>query len=228
MKWSWKRELYPVILLALLTVFTLYTYSRLPDPMPSHFDSEGNVNGWMGKIGFIWMMAGLTFGMYFLITFIPFIDPLWKKIEPKYRLILIIRDFIVGFLAFVFALNIVAAIEGRLRFELLGGGLGLLLILIGNYMPKLPQNWFVGIRTPWTLSSEVIWRKTHLLGGWLFALSGLVFMLCAILKVSIVVPMVSLIAVALFSGVIYPLYLFKKLPQEERAVKNGSSCGSAE
>ena len=200
MKWSLKREIFPLVVMAVLLVFALYRYSGLPDPMPSHFDAEGNINGWMGKAVFMWMMAGLTLGLYLLITFLPLIDPLWRKIEPRYGLILLIRDVVIGFLAFVFVLTIIGAGEGRLRSELLGVGLGVLFILMGNYMPKLPQNWFVGIRSPWTLSSDVIWRKTHVLGGWLFALCGVVFIICSLLRMPLVIPLVSIIATAIVTG----------------------------
>ncbi len=211
MIWSWKREVFPLAVMAILLVYAVYQYPSLPDPMPSHFDSEGNINGWMGKAAFMWMTGGITLGLYLLITFIPLIDPLWKKIQPRYGLILLIRDVVVGFLAFIFILSILAAREGHLRFELFGMGLGLVFILMGNYMPRLPQNWFVGIRTPWTLSSAVIWKKTHVVGGWLFAVSGAVFILCSLLRLPVAIELVALIAAGLFSGLIYPLYLFKKL-----------------
>ena len=212
MKWSLKRELFSLIVMAALAMFAVHQYPGLPDPMPSHFDSGGNINGWMGKDAFMGLVAALTVGLYLLITFIPFIDPFWKKIQPRYGLILLIRDVTIGFLAFVFVLSILAAREGRLRFELFGAGLGLLFVLIGIYMPKLPQNWFVGIRTPWTLSSDVVWKKTHVVGGRLFVLAGIVFILCSLLGLPVVIPLVCLIAISVFTGIIYPLYLFKKLP----------------
>jgi len=214
MRWSWKREVFPLGALAILAVFAFSRYASLPDPMPSHFDAEGNVNGWMGKEAFMEMMAILCAGLYLLVTFIPVIDPLWRRVQVKYGLILLVRDVVLGFLVFAFILTIVAAGEGHLHYELMGVGLGLLLVFLGNYMPKLPQNWFIGIRTPWTLSSPVIWKKAHLVGGWLFAVCGLAFIVCSLLVLPVAIPMACLIAVSIFSGIIYPLYLFRKLPKE--------------
>jgi uncharacterized membrane protein len=211
MKWSLKREIFPFAILFILSCVTIYYYPRLPDKMPIHFDAKGNINGWAEKNIFFAVNFVMMLGLYFLITFVPFIDPLRKKIESKYGLLLLFRDIVIGFFAFVFGICIFAAFEGKARADFLGAGLGLLFFLIGNYLPKLPRNWFFGIRTPWTLSSEVIWRKTHIVGGWLFAASGLAIIILALLKVSIVVGLFVLLPATLVSCLFYPLYLFKKL-----------------
>jgi uncharacterized membrane protein len=179
--------------------------------MPIHFDAKGNINGWEEKNTFFVEQFAIMLCLYFLITFIPFIDPLRNKIESKYGLLLLFRDVIIGFFGFTFGTSILAAFEGTARADLIGVGLGLLFFLLGNYMPKLPRNWFFGIRTPWTLSSEVIWRKTHIVGGWLFAVSGLTIIFLSLLKVSMDATLFILLPAALVSGLIYPLYLFKKL-----------------
>lgn len=211
MKWSLKREIFPFTILLIMACVSIYYYPSLPDKVPIHFDVKGNINGWAEKNIFFLTQFGIMLGSYFLITFIPFMDPFRKKIESKYGLLLLFRDIIIGFFGFIFGIGILAAFEGSIRQDLLGVGLGLLLFLTGNYMPKLPRNWFFGIRTPWTLSSEVIWRKTHIVGGWLFAVSGAVIVVLSLLKVPLIVTLFVLLPAILVSGLIYPLYLFKKL-----------------
>jgi len=211
MKWSLKREIFPFTILLIMACVSIYYYPSLPDKMPIHFDIKGNINGWGEKNIFFLTQFGIMVGLYFLITFIPFIDPFRKKIEFKYGLLLLFRDIIIGFFGFIFGICILAAFEGSSRQDLLGVGLGLLLFLIGNYLPKLPRNWFFGIKTPWTLSSEVIWRKTHIVGGWLFAVSGAVIVVLSLLKVPFIVTLFVLLPAILVSGLFYPLYLFKKL-----------------
>jgi uncharacterized membrane protein len=211
MKWSLKREIFPFTILLIMACVSIYYYPSLPDKMPIHFDIKGNINGWAEKYLFFLTQFGIMLGLYFLITFIPFIDPFRKKIESKYGLLLLFRDIIIGFFGFIFGIGILAAFEGSIRQDLLGVGLGLLLFLTGNYMPKLPRNWFFGIKTPWTLSSEVIWRKTHIVGGWLFAVSGAVIVVLSLLKVPLIVTLFVLLPAILVSGLLYPLYLFKKL-----------------
>ena len=211
MKWSLKREFFPFTILLILACVTIYYYPSLPDKMPIHFDAKGNINGWQEKNIFFIVQFGIMLGIYFLITFIPFIDPLRKKIESKYGLLLLFRDIVFGFMAFTFGLCILASFEGTSRPELIGVGIGLLFTLLGNYSPKLPRNWFFGIRNPWTLSSEVIWRKTHIVGGWLFAGCGVAMIILSLLKVSIVVSLFVILPVILVGCNLYPLYLYKKL-----------------
>ena len=211
MKWSLKREIFPFTILLIMACVSIYYYPSLPDKMPIHFDVKGNINGWGEKNIFFLTQFGIMLGSYFLITFIPFMDPFRKKIESKYGLLLLFRDIIIGFFGFIFGIGILAAFEGSIRQDLLGVGLGLLLFLTGNYMPKLPRNCFFGIKTPWTLSSEVIWRKTHIVGGWLFAVSGAVIVVLSLLKVPLIVTLFVLLPAILVSGLFYPLYLFKKL-----------------
>jgi uncharacterized membrane protein len=211
MKWSIKREIFPILFIIAMGAVALYYYPQLPDPMPSHFNYKGMIDGWMSKDGYMIVFFNLIVGSYLLLTFIPFLYPLWKKISSKYSVILLLRDVIIVFLGFVFILSIVASFEGQLRIHLVGIGLGLLFIVLGNYMPKLPRNWFIGIRTPWTLSSDVIWKKTHILGGWLCALSGIVLIILSLLKVNPLFGiLLSLIPTVIISGFIYPYYLFKK------------------
>ncbi len=133
---------------------------------------------------FLLVMGGTPIFIYLLLTFLPFIDPLKKKIEIKFKNVLFLRDAMLVFFAVIFSLGIEAAREGSLNMDLFGFAFGLLLIVIGNYMPKMPQNWFLGIRTPWTISSEVVWKKTHILGGWLFMVSGVIYLIWTALKVS--------------------------------------------
>jgi uncharacterized membrane protein len=210
MKWSLKREIFPFTVLLIMACVSIYYYPSLPDKVPIHFDVKGNINGWAEKNTFFVTQFGLMLGLYFLITFIPFIDPFRKKIESKYGLLLLFRDIIIGFFGFIFGIGILAAFEGSSRQDLLGVGFGLLLFLIGNYLPKLPRNRFFGIRTPWTLSSEAVWRKTHIVGGWLFAATGLATIILSLLKVSMIIILFLLLPVILVSC-LYPLYLFKKL-----------------
>jgi uncharacterized membrane protein len=210
MKWSLKREIFPFTILLIMAGVSRYYYPSLPDKMPIHFDVKGNINSWAEKNTFFVTQFGLMLGLYFLITFIPFIDPFRKKIESKYGLLLLFRDIIIGFFGFIFGIGILAAFEGSSRQDLLGVGFGLLLFLGGNYLPKLPRNRFFGIRTPWTLSSEAVWRKTHIVGGWLFAATGLATIILSLLKVSMIIILFLLLPVILVSC-LYPLYLFKKL-----------------
>lgn len=214
MKPKWKRELFGLAVLALMAVAAIYYYPLIPNPMPSHFDIHGNPNGWMPKITFFLVMATISIFVYLLLTFLPIIDPLKKKIELKFKTVLFLRDAILAFFAVIFFLTLQAARVGMLNADLFGIALGIFLVLLGNYMPKIPQNWFLGIRTPWTVSSEVVWKKTHILGGWLFMLSGVAFLFCALLKVNTIIPLSAILISALIS-VLYSFFLYKKIERAD-------------
>ncbi len=210
MKISLRREILGIAVIAALAVISIHFYPMLPARMPSHFDIKGQVNGWTGKNAFFIMWAAIIILTYLLISFLPFIDPLRKKIEPKFKVLLLVRDILLVVFAVIFLMSINAALGGKSYVNYMGVLLGILLIVLGNYMPKFPQNWFIGIRTPWTISSEIVWKKTHVLGGWTFTAGGFLFVIVTLLKMS---PAVSLIVILLaaFIPVAYSFIIYKQL-----------------
>lgn len=211
MKWSMKRELIPLISILIVTLLAIHYYQQLPDPMPSHFDSHGYVNGWMDKNNFFTFLFSIMIGIYLIMTFIPFIDPLRKKIEGKYGIILLLRDIAVAVFVFIFILILIAALEGVIHSNMIGVALGIFFIVIGSYIPKLPRNLFVKICTVWMITSDKIWNNSRMLGGWLFTASGLVLIVFSFLKVDMAFGIiVSLIPTAIISGFTYPFSLNEK------------------
>jgi len=148
MRWSWKREIFPLLIIALLLILSLYFYPQLPEIIPSHFDLHGNPDKFAPKMNVIIFVPALIIGLYLLLTFIPLIDPFWRRIQKKYTLFLLFRDFILLFFLFFYLLVLIAAKRGSLPPQALGLGLGFLFILLGNYLPKLPRNFFFGLRSP--------------------------------------------------------------------------------
>ena len=94
--------------------------------------------------------------------------------------------------------------------------LGILIIGIGNYMPRLPQNYFLGIKTPWTLSNEYVWQKTHKIGGYSFVIVGIIIAVYGLLELpySFIVVIVGLLIDAVFSF-IYSYIVFKRIETEK-------------
>jgi uncharacterized membrane protein len=215
MKWNRKRDVLPLIVLVLSTLLTLYFARILPDVIPSHYDSRGVPDAYSSKTSFFVLELSLILGVYLLLTFIPFIDPFWKRIEKKYDIFLIFRDLALVFFLFFYIETLYSALKGTFQTKEFGIGFGLLFILLGNYLPKLPRNFFFGVRSPWTLASEVVWRKTHYLSGWLFVAAGILTVLLSLLGIDFVVVMLTtILPVALVSAIIYPLFLYKKLQRE--------------
>jgi uncharacterized membrane protein len=212
MSWRMKRELVPLgIILATIILAVVYG-PGLPGRVPSHFDGNGYPDDTMERTAFLIFIPGIVVGIYLLLTFIPFIDPLWKKIQPRYGVLLLFRDFTMGFMLMMFIMNLMAVHEGRLSTGALGIGLGILFMLIGNYLPKTPRNWFFGIRTPWTMSSDEVWKRTHIVGGWLFVASGLLTALLSFSGIPLhVLLLITLGPTVLVTGFIYPYLLYRRL-----------------
>ena len=81
----------------------------------------------------------------------------------------------------------------------------------------MPRNFFFGIRSPWTLASDEVWKRTHAVGGWLFVVAGLIIMICSLAGIKFGITMlVVLIPLVLFTGIAYPFYLYRKLQREEK------------
>lgn len=217
MKWNLKREILPLIIIAVYGILTICFYPALPENVPSHFNKDGLADRYSSKLLTVLAYLALALVLYPILTFIPFIDPFWKKIQKKYSLFLLLRDFILLFFLYFYLLILLSAKEGKLPRNALGVGFGLLFVLIGNYLPKLPRNFFFGIRVPWTLASEIVWRKTHILSGWVFVIGGILLIIFSLLKINLALSfLVTLVPLFLFSGFIYPLLLYKKLQREEK------------
>lgn len=218
MKWNWKREILPLTVLASVGALSAYFYATLPEVIPSHFNIHDQPDRFAPKSQAILLGLGMIVLLYVLLTFIPFIDPFWKRIQKKYTLFLLFRDLALLFTGFLNVVVLLSARAGVFQRDLFGIGYGLLFILLGNYLPKLPRNFFFGIRSPWTLSSEVVWKKTHIVSGWLFVAVGVLIMILPFLGIHLgTVLLVTLLPVVLFSAFIYPFFLYKRLQREGSA-----------
>jgi uncharacterized membrane protein len=117
-----------------------------------------------------------------LLVVVPFLDPKRRSLKMSFRAYNILLDAIIGMEAVVFAATTAAAFDNAFDVtKVILVAVGLLFAVIGNFMTTVKQNWTFGMRVSWTLSDEVVWRKTNRLGGYLFVLAGAVTVLCAFL-----------------------------------------------
>ncbi len=153
----------------------IYFYPQMSDRVASHWNIRGEVDGYMSKFWGLFLMPIISIGMLIMFIFIPKIDPLKKNIEKfrKYfdRFILLI----IIFLFYIYLLTIFWNIGIRFNMgQLMVPAMGILFYYVGILTENAKRNWFVGIRTPWTLSSETVWNKTHKIGGKLFKIAGII------------------------------------------------------
>jgi uncharacterized membrane protein len=178
--------------------------------MASHWNANDEVDGYMGKFWGVFMLPMITVGLLALFLVIPQIDPLKENIAEFrgiFNAFIVVMAF---FMTYVWALTIVWNLNpGTFK---LGSGLlpamGLLFIFLGYMIRNAKQNWFIGIRTPWTLSNDRVWTEIHRLGGTLYMVSGVITILGIFFGVNavwfVLVPVLgSTIFLYIYSYILY-------------------------
>ena len=163
-----------LIMIAAATLAGLLLWNRLPDQMASHWNVNDQVDGYMPKFWGVFLLPLITLGMFLLFLVLPSIDPMKANIAQFREVFNLFIVFIVGFMIYLYSLTLAWSL-GYSNFRMGSAmlpALGLLLILIGFMMRQARRNFFIGIRTPWTLSSDTVWNETHRVGAVLFMISG--------------------------------------------------------
>lgn len=198
-------------LIAVAAIIGLILWPQLPDPMPSHWNTAGEIDGYMSKFWGIWLMPLITLGLTLLLAFVPSLDPLKANIE-KFRGLY--NAFIIGFVAYmlyVYALTLAAALGYQFNMTyMLLPVVGLLFIGISFLIEKAKRNFFIGIRTPWTLSSDEVWEKTHKLGAQTFRIGGVLVIVSAFFGESGFFLLMAAILFAALVPVVYSYFLWRR------------------
>jgi len=163
-----------ISLIAIAVIAGAFLWNQLPAQMASHWDINDQVNGTMPKFWGVFMMPLISLGMLGLFLVIPGIDPLKANIAKFRETFNVFIVLIIAFMLYIHGLTLAWSL-GHQGFKMSSAMLpfiGILFIAIGFMLRKAKRNFFIGIRTPWTLSSESVWDKTHQLGSILFMVSG--------------------------------------------------------
>jgi uncharacterized membrane protein len=161
-------------MIAAVTLAGLLLWNRLPDQMASHWNLNDQVDGYMPKIWGVFLLPLITLGIVVLLLFVPSIDPLKANIARFREAFNLFIVLMVAFMLYIYGLSLAWSL-GYTSFKMSGAllpAIGLLFIFIGFMMRQAKRNFFIGIRTPWTLSSDTVWDETHRIGAVLFMISG--------------------------------------------------------
>ncbi|MEI6280837.1 MAG: SdpI family protein [bacterium] len=206
-----KNEILVFVLVLVTFVAAFLIYPSLPNKIASHWGIDNEVNGYMGKFWGVFLLPIMMFGFAILFMVIPRIDPKRQNIEKfeKY-----FDNFVLGFMFFfmyIYALTIFWNLGYRfILIQFMAPAFAVLFYLIGTMIKYAEPNWSIGIRTPWTLSNEDVWYKTHKLGGKLFQIVAAVSLLGMILpQYAIYFVVVPIILVAIYL-VVYSYLEFRK------------------
>jgi len=171
-----------IIFLIIVASFLIgiYFYPQMPNQLASHWNTSGEVDGYMSKFWGLFLMPIISFLMYLLFIAIPYLDPLKENIEKFRKYYDGFIALIILFLFFIYLLTIFWNLGWKfnMNFVLLPA-IGILFYYCGILIENAKRNWFIGIRNPWTLSSYEVWDKTHKIGAKLFKASGIIAILGA-------------------------------------------------
>ena len=193
-------------------VISAIFYPKMPAVMASHWNEKGQVDGYMNKSIVMFLMPAIMAGEVLFLYAILLIDPLRKNIR-KFRIyyegfILMMTGFLLALHLFMIAWNLGVRFSMNIFMPLI---MGILFFIMGAILPHLKPNWFFGIRTPWTLSNETVWNKTHQIGGILFKLSAVLVLFGAMWpQYAIFFVLVPVLSAAVITG-LYSLVVYLRL-----------------
>lgn len=218
---------FSIACILIVTGISLLTWLTLPDleRYPVHWNAEGIADGFAGRSAVLAVLMIMPITLILLTTlfhFIPKVEPLRQNFEDSRKAYHTIWIAVTAFLTII---GIMICLpyktqdgnSGTLIIRVVGIGLALLFIGIGNVLGTVRQNYFLGIRTPWTLSSELSWEKTHRLGGKLFVLSGTFGVIAsAFFPVDGLLAVVIAILASSLISVIYSYRIWKNDPHKQQ------------
>ena len=196
-----KQNLISILILTSMLVITFYYFGSLPPQIPLHFDINGNPNSYGNKLFASLILPGTFLGLIILIPLLVKISPSKFKMESSQNSISRII-FAIGLMFFFIQFSIIkGSISGEkiVYIRYLSMGIGLFMVAAGNYFSKVERNFFIGIRTPWTIVSEATWLSTHRLAAKLMFIFGI-----ASIGISYIFPNLTVVSALLITSTIIP------------------------
>lgn len=192
-------------------------YGRLPDPVPTHWNLHGVVDGWTAKPFGPFVLPLAMLGAWIVLRFVPRISPKGFQVEGFRPAFEVMKVTILGVLLVITAAVHLAGMGHPVSVgRVAQGAVGVLFVVLGNYMGKVTRNFFVGIRTPWTLANEEVWSRTHRFGGRLMVLAGLVCLVAALLDVMSAAILIGAILLAAVVPVAYSYVVYRRLSPKDQ------------
>lgn len=175
-KKHWKILLVTSLVTLLPIVVGVVLWNQLPDPMPSHWNAVGEVDGWSSKPFAVFGLPLIMTAALWLCALGTGADP--KKANHPEKVVHLVLWIIPILSIVLFTITYAVALGKNVRIELvMPVVIGLIFAIVGNYLPKCKQNYTIGIKIPWTLNSEENWNRTHRFAGRLWTVCGIAMIL---------------------------------------------------
>jgi uncharacterized membrane protein len=197
--------------LTVLTIgFTAAVYPGLPEKIPIHWNAAGEIDGW-GSKPWAFLTPAILVGMLGLLRLLPWLSPKHFEIDTFRSTYAFIVLLVTVLFAYIHLLTLLPPLGYTIRIEkAMMGGMMLFFILLGNVLGKVQRNFFVGVRTPWTLASDRVWTETHRLAAYLFVGTGIVGLLSILIGLPFYVPLIVM-GVAVVAIIGFSLVRYKQL-----------------
>lgn len=199
-----KRDWLILTLIILGFVLGAYFYPSLPDKVPIHWNAKGEINGYGSKYFGAFGLPSINLAMYLIFLALPYIDPKRKnyvsfKSTYQFQKYLVVV-FFLGMEVFTLLVSTGVVVNKPIFIQIM---ISLLFIFLGNVMGRVKHNYFIGIKTPWTLANEEVWRKTHRLAAPLWVIGGIINILLSLIGVNsngivfmIILAVISIVPIA--------------------------------
>lgn len=211
-----------IVLILSMILVSVILYPQLPAMIPTHWNIMGQIDGYMPKPIGVWLMPVLCIVMYVSFRIVPRFDPKKNKYKLFAREWEIMQVGLVGFFTYIHFVILYLTLHPAVSMmPLMFIGFGALFLLIGNYLSKIRQNYFIGIKIPWTLADEDNWNKTHRFASWCFVAAGIATLAEAYFIWYAPVVVFGSIFLVLVLPIIYSFLLYKKAVNKMRYVYIG-------
>ncbi|MFC1755209.1 SdpI family protein [Thermoproteota archaeon] len=202
--------LFIIIILATL-IASIYFYDDVPDQVPTHWNTAGEVDDYSSKAFGMFMMPGLLILMYALYLVVPRITVFKKNFDQSRKAYDCIFSAIFLFFLLMYAATLFASLGYAVKINyIVMVGIALLFYCIGHALKFVKRNFFMGIRTPWTLSSDIVWKKTHDAGSMTFRLNALVIIIAMLVPAYSFALVIGSILANVIGLLAYSYILFQK------------------
>lgn len=212
-----------LVIAALAIALSIWAYPSLPPTVATHWNLRGTPDGFSSRFWAVAFGPLLILGMTLLFNVLPKVDPRRENYARFLGTYWLFANAVIVFMLLAHALVVATGLGYSVKIDrLMPLGVGLLFVVIGNYLTRVEPNWFIGIRTPWTLSSDTVWRKTHRTGGWLMVIGGLALAAGAFLPRAALLPLLigTIVVVAVIP--IVQSYVLWKREQGGRSREQGA------
>jgi uncharacterized membrane protein len=205
---------------ALSAYIYFFKYDDLPARVPIHWDMAGQANGWVAKeniFGVLFLLPTAMAGLTLLAFVLPWLSPRSFDVDRFGATYGYVMALVVAVFGYLHVIILWASLTKPVHFDLgkwIIGGIFIFLALIGNVLGRVRRNFWMGVRTPWTLASERVWIETHRLSAWIFVTSGLAGLAALLAGVPLPWIFTTFILVIVVVPIGYSLFLYKRLERQ--------------